>query len=73
MYEALEPIDLKAWESEKLYRNLQGSGGIEKMEDMIDIYEYVFEIEKSEKIRQWLDILHCTGALLEAKEILGLN
>jgi hypothetical protein len=71
LYEHLVIIPIQAWESEKLFTNLRKNGSMDRMSEMIDVYKYVYEVEKCEKIEQWLDILSCTGVLLEAKRILG--
>jgi hypothetical protein len=70
LYESLLPMPRAAWDNEILYKKLSINGSMDRMQEMIDVYRYVFEIEKSENVQEWLDALCSTGVLLQAKEIL---
>lgn len=72
LYDNLVVMPRAAWNHENLYSKLSKNNAMERMQEMIDVYRYVFEIEKSENVQSWLDSLHSTGVLLQAKELLGL-
>lgn len=72
LYDSLVVMPRAAWDNEKLYLKLSKNNSMERMQEMIDVYRYVFEIEKSENVQSWLDSLNSTGVLIQAKELLGM-
>ena len=70
LFNNLVDIPIQIWESEQLFKKLNSTNSIERMREMRDVYEYVFELEKALAIETWLDCLECTCCLLEAKRIL---